>query len=192
MAALIVAAVLLGGLALLRRRRVHSTGPYVVVAVLVWLATQASGVHPTVAGVAMGLLFASYRPSEEQLKRIPAMGRSFLSAPTAERARDVVRGLSSSLPLNDRISLRLHPMVRSSTCRLKITDRVLMTDTAFAIGVIGVFYTDDVDVATLAAAAVLLGGLALLRRSRVHSVTPYIVVAVLSGWRAVHRSTWQR
>ena len=110
-AALTVAILLIGVLALLRRLRVHDATPYVLVAVLVWLATLTSGVHPTVAGVAMGLLFASYRPSELQLEPIPEMGRSFLSAPTAERARTVVRGLSSALPLNDRISLRLHPLI---------------------------------------------------------------------------------
>ncbi len=59
----------------------------------------------------MGLLFASYRPREEQLERLPEAGQSFLSAPTAERAREVVRQLNSSLPLNDRISLRLHPLM---------------------------------------------------------------------------------
>ncbi len=110
-AALTVAILLIGVLGLLRRLRVHDATPYVLVAVLVWLATLTSGVHPTVAGVAMGLLFASYRPSELQLEPIPEMGRSFLSAPTAERARTVVRGLSSALPLNDRISLRLHPLI---------------------------------------------------------------------------------
>lgn len=67
--------------------------------------------HPTVAGVMMGLLFASYLPSEERLERIPVMGRNFLSAPTAERAREVVRSVSRSLPVNDRLSLRLHPLV---------------------------------------------------------------------------------
>ena len=110
-AALTVAVLLIGVLALLRRLRVHDATPYVLIAVLVWLATLISGVHPTVAGVAMGLLFASYRPSEQQLEPLSEMGRSFLSAPTAERARTVVRGLSSALPLNDRISLRLHPLI---------------------------------------------------------------------------------
>jgi NhaA family Na+:H+ antiporter len=40
----------------LRRVGVVQIWPYVIVGVLVWLATFESGVHATVAGVALGLL----------------------------------------------------------------------------------------------------------------------------------------
>ena len=109
--ALAVAGLLFAGLVALRAARVGHPGPYVVVAVLLWLATYASGVHPTVAGVAMGLLFASYAPREADLERAQEMGRHFLSSPTAERAREVVRSLTSSVAENDRLTLRLHPVV---------------------------------------------------------------------------------
>ena len=109
--ALGLAALLFAGLVVLRAARVGNPAPYVVVAVLLWLATYASGVHPTVAGVAMGLLFASYAPQEADLERAQEMGRHFMSAPSAERAREVVRSLSSSVAENDRLALRLHPVV---------------------------------------------------------------------------------
>ena len=109
--ALGVAGLLFLALVALRATRVSNPFPYVLVAVLLWLATYASGVHPTVAGVAMGLLFASYAPAESDLERTQEVGRSFLSAPTAERAREVVRSLTSSVSANDRLALRLHPVV---------------------------------------------------------------------------------
>ena len=109
--ALGLAGLLFAGLVALRAGRVSNPAPYVVVAVLLWLATYASGVHPTVAGVAMGLLFASYAPAEEDLERTQAIGRRFLSAPSAERAREVVRSLTSTVSENDRLTLRLHPVV---------------------------------------------------------------------------------
>ena len=109
--ALGTAGLLLLALVALRAARVSNPAPYVVVAVLLWLATYASGVHPTVAGVAMGLLFASYAPRAADLERAQEMGRRFLSAPTAERARDVVRSLTSTVAENDRLTLRLHPVV---------------------------------------------------------------------------------
>ncbi len=109
--ALGLAVLLFLALVALRAGRISNPAPYVVVAVLLWLATYASGVHPTVAGVAMGLLFASYAPGETDLDRTQLIGRRFLSAPSAERARDLVRSLTSTVSQNDRLTLRLHPVV---------------------------------------------------------------------------------
>lgn len=110
-AALGLAALLFLALVALRAGRISNPAPYVVVAVLLWLATYASGVHPTVAGVAMGLLFASYVPGQDEVARTQAVGRGFVSLPSAERAQALVRSLTSTVPANDRIALRLHPVV---------------------------------------------------------------------------------
>ncbi|MBW3639204.1 MAG: Na+/H+ antiporter NhaA [Actinobacteria bacterium] len=53
---LVAAVAGLGVVVLLRRLGVTQIWPYVVVGVLVWLATFESGVHATIAGVALGLL----------------------------------------------------------------------------------------------------------------------------------------
>ena len=106
-----VALLLFGVLALLRAAGVQNAIPYVLVAVALWLATHESGVHPTIAGVAMGLLFAAYAPSEEQLQLAHVLGRRFMSAPSAERARDVMRGVAGTVSANERLTLRLHPAV---------------------------------------------------------------------------------
>jgi NhaA family Na+:H+ antiporter len=56
-AAVALVAVMVG----MRRAGVVWVAPYVVLGIGVWLATRASGVHPTIAGVALGLL-APARP----------------------------------------------------------------------------------------------------------------------------------
>lgn len=108
---LALAAVLLVAVAAARRLGLQNPAPYVVLAVALWLATYASGVHPTVAGVALGLLFAAYPPREDALAQTQALGRRFLTAPSPERAREVVRTLTGSLSANERLTLRLHPVV---------------------------------------------------------------------------------
>jgi NhaA family Na+:H+ antiporter len=107
----VLAVALLVAVAALRRADVRNPAPYVVLGTVLWLSTYASGVHPTVAGVALGLLFAAYPPREEALEQTQALGREFLTAPSAERARVVIRTLSASLSANERLTLRLHPVV---------------------------------------------------------------------------------
>ncbi|GAB2729953.1 Na+/H+ antiporter NhaA [Nocardioides pakistanensis] len=46
----------LGAVLVLRSLRVHAISPYVLVGIVVWVATLESGVHATIAGVALGLL----------------------------------------------------------------------------------------------------------------------------------------
>ncbi len=53
---LLVAAALLGLVAVLQRARVRASAVYVLLGIGVWVATSGSGVHPTIAGVALGLL----------------------------------------------------------------------------------------------------------------------------------------
>ncbi|MGH2699522.1 MAG: Na+/H+ antiporter NhaA [Actinomycetota bacterium] len=62
--ALLVAAGLLGLVALLRAVRVIWIPLYVLVGAAVWLATYESGVHATIAGVALGLM-TPVRPSQD-------------------------------------------------------------------------------------------------------------------------------
>jgi NhaA family Na+:H+ antiporter len=56
---LLVAAAMLGAIVALQRIHVRATPVYLVLGVGVWLAVLESGVHPTVAGVALGLLTPS-------------------------------------------------------------------------------------------------------------------------------------
>jgi NhaA family Na+:H+ antiporter len=63
---LAVAVFLCIAVVLLQRTRVWHIGPYAVLGVLIWFATLRSGVHATVAGVALGLLTPVRDPSGPQ------------------------------------------------------------------------------------------------------------------------------
>jgi len=63
----ILAIVLLGVYAVLQRRRVRSPWIYVPLALVIWWATHESGIHATVAGVAMALLTRAHAdPGESE------------------------------------------------------------------------------------------------------------------------------
>ena len=64
-AALAVAAVLVAVLVGLRWAGVWRLTPYVLVGIALWLAVQASGVHPTLAGVLVGLLLPAQPPEPD-------------------------------------------------------------------------------------------------------------------------------
>lgn len=53
---LLIAMALLGLVVLLQRARVRASAIYVLLGIAVWVATSSSGIHPTIAGVALGLL----------------------------------------------------------------------------------------------------------------------------------------
>jgi NhaA family Na+:H+ antiporter len=60
--AMALGAVCLAGLLVLNRLHVQRRTPYVIVGFLLWLAVLKSGVHATLAGVALGLLLPPPRP----------------------------------------------------------------------------------------------------------------------------------
>lgn len=69
---LAVAAVVVAGVVALRRAGVSLTVVFVALGSLLWLALHASGVHATLAGVAMGLLApATPRPAKMSASQCP-------------------------------------------------------------------------------------------------------------------------
>jgi NhaA family Na+:H+ antiporter len=84
-AALAVAAVLVAVLGVLRWAGVWRVTPYVLVGIALWLAVQASGVHPTLAGVLVGLLMPSRPPEPDVVER--TRGRGSPPSPPRPRCR---------------------------------------------------------------------------------------------------------
>jgi NhaA family Na+:H+ antiporter len=102
-AALAVAVGLVGVVVGLRAAGVQSTGPYVVVGVVLWWFTYRSGVHATIAGVVLGLLAPTqpFRPGSEQdpdaLADVSSVEAAQQTARLARRAVSVVEWLEHRL-----------------------------------------------------------------------------------------------
>jgi Na+/H+ antiporter NhaA len=109
----VVALLLAVGLfaALLGLRFVHfwRTPVYVVIGIVMWLAVLRSGVHPSVVGVAMGLLVNAYAPRRYDIARVGILGRSFLVDPTPDRAAAAQAAVTEAVSPNERLQLRIQP-----------------------------------------------------------------------------------
>ena len=107
--ALLLAVVLFGALLGLRFVQFWRTPVYVLIGVLMWLAVLRSGVHPSVVGVAMGLLVNAYAPRRYDIARVSIVGRSFLVDPTPDRAAATQSALAEAVSPNERLQLRIQP-----------------------------------------------------------------------------------
>jgi Na+/H+ antiporter NhaA len=106
--ALVVAAALIAVLVGLRWAGVWRLTPYVLVGIALWLAVHQSGVHGTLAGVAVGLLLPSKPPGREELERTRTYGRALREQPDAERARLAALAAAATVPANARLLQTLH------------------------------------------------------------------------------------
>ena len=106
-----VAAVLFALVLVLKRLHVWRAPAYLVVGSGIWLAMLHSGIHPTVAGVLLGLLVDAYPPGRGDLERATEAARLFREQPTPALARDASLGVEAALSPNERLQYRLHPWV---------------------------------------------------------------------------------
>jgi len=106
---LLIAAGVFGLIVALRAAGVHRGQVYFLLGVGLWLALEASGVHPTLAGVAMGLLTTAYPPSRTGLERAADLWRLFREQPTSRYARTASRGLQQAISPNERLQYLWHP-----------------------------------------------------------------------------------
>jgi len=107
--ALLVAIGLFGVLLALRFAPVGRSVAAAVVGTAMWVALFKSGIHPTIAGLAIGLVTAAYPPERADLERVTEVVRSFREQPSPELARSVQVTLASAISTNERLQLRLHP-----------------------------------------------------------------------------------
>jgi Na+/H+ antiporter NhaA len=107
--ALLSAVALYGCILGMRRSGVRNGLAYFLVGALMWLATLASGIHPTVAGVVVGLAAYAYPPTRAELEQAGARWRLFREQPTPEYARAASRGLALTISPNERLQYMFHP-----------------------------------------------------------------------------------
>lgn len=87
-------------------------GPlYLLPSVAVWAGFFFSGVHATLAGVAIALLLPVFSARPDDLHRAQAHVRAFHLAPTAHRARTAEESLARAVSINERAHRALTPYV---------------------------------------------------------------------------------
>jgi Na+/H+ antiporter NhaA len=107
--ALAIAIGLFAVLGLLRYLPVARTAAAAVVGIAIWVAMFKSGVHPTIAGLVIGLVTSAYPPARDDLERASETFREFREQPTPELARTAQLSLTSAISANERLQYRLHP-----------------------------------------------------------------------------------
>ncbi|WP_113699773.1 Na+/H+ antiporter NhaA [Nonomuraea lactucae] len=106
---LLVAAVLLAAIMTLRWLKIWRAPAYIVLGFGLWVATLESGIHPTLIGIALGVLVFVYAPSEYKLLAAGEAVQEFTSDPNARAAREAARRVRAAVSVNERLQLQLHP-----------------------------------------------------------------------------------
>ena len=109
LAALGIAAACLGGIALLSRLDVWRTSAYGVLIVLLWIATVESGLHPSIAGMAAGLLIAAHPPRREAVEEAASLFQAFRQSPLPSVGYSAKIGLQRAVSVNERLQVVWHP-----------------------------------------------------------------------------------
>jgi len=109
--ALLVALGLFGVVLVMRWAQVQNGVAYFLVGSCLWIAMLASGVHPTIAGVALGLLATAYIPSREDLERLGTLWRMFREQPTPAIARAAEARVRNAVSPNERLQHLFNPWV---------------------------------------------------------------------------------
>ena len=86
-----------------------SKRPYEVIGIGIWIAMAESGVHPTIAGVLIGLAISAKPPARQDLERATSITRLFREQPTAELARSAKLHVQNAVSENERLQFGLHP-----------------------------------------------------------------------------------
>ena len=107
--ALAVALAAVAVLVALGRSRVWRTWPYALTILALWLATVASGLHASVAGMVAGLLVPSFAPRRQAVEQAARRFHAFRQSPLADVGRSAQDALVRAVPVNERMQLVLHP-----------------------------------------------------------------------------------
>lgn len=114
-AALAVGFIGLGVAALLNRVGVRTVSAYVAVGTVVWLAFLASGVHPTMAGVLLGLLTpaSAWIGDKTFFEALSSWSKDFSSGneKKSRQVTDLIRTAKETVSPLERLELALHPWV---------------------------------------------------------------------------------
>ncbi|MCC9145811.1 MULTISPECIES: Na+/H+ antiporter NhaA [unclassified Arthrobacter] len=160
---------------------------YAVLAVLVWLAFYASGVHPTLAGVGIALLVPVFPPARRDVERALEVTRIFRQSPNSGYARAAVNSVRESISINDRlhsaytpyVDYLILPLFALANAGVKLDgatlDRALHSPLAWGI-VCGL---------VLGKFTGIFGAAAMLRRLRIGEFGPGLTLGRIAGGAAL-------
>ena len=184
---LLVAAALLILVGLVRFLPLGRGPAYAVLSLATWVALYASGVHPTLAGVAIALLIPVFPPQRGHVERAAELAQAFRQSPSPEYAAATARSLKESISINERLQSSYGPYVS------------LLILPVFALANAGV----RLDGETLAAAAAsrltwgiiaglvigktvgITGATALIRATGIGKLAPGLTLARVGGGAAL-------
>ncbi len=158
------------GLALvvvLRRAEVTWVPIYAAVGVAVWLATLASGVHATIAGVALGLLTPACPLAPAAVAR--EWASDLADEPSPSELAGMTRVAKESVSVAERLAHKLHPFTSFVVVPL------------FALANAGVVLSADA-LASPGAGAVALGVVVGLVAGKVAGISTFSWLAIRLGW----------
>ncbi|TDD21739.1 Na+/H+ antiporter NhaA [Nonomuraea diastatica] len=107
--ALLAAFGLLAAILTLRKLKIWRAPAYIVLGFGLWVATLESGIHPTLVGIALGVLVFVYAPTDQKLLLAGEAVQSFTSSPSAQAAREAALRVQRAVSVNERLRLRLQP-----------------------------------------------------------------------------------
>ena len=96
-------------LAFLSRSGAWRAWPYVLLLLMLWVATVSAGLHAAIAGMLGGLLIAAREPERSAVEGAATRFRAFRQSPMASVSQTAKRGLARAISVNERFMVGLHP-----------------------------------------------------------------------------------
>ncbi len=109
LAALAGAAGMLGLIVLALRLTTWRGPAYMAAGLVLWALVLAAGIHPTIAGVALGLVTAVHPPHRDAIARAVSLGRAFGRDPSPAGGRATALEVSRAVSPNERFQGVIHP-----------------------------------------------------------------------------------
>jgi Na+/H+ antiporter NhaA len=106
---LLVALACLIAIAVMSRDQVWRSAPFVLVGLLLWLATVEGGLHASIAGMLGGLLVAAREPDRTAVEGAATSVTAFRQSPLPAVQRSARRRLDRAVSVNERLQTSLHP-----------------------------------------------------------------------------------